>query len=79
MSQETLNQKIVITPTQHDAMTAKQQPFISVDWQNVEELAGQAYQNKSVEKLLSRCLNWEDNDPNDLSYAREFKVSVTEA
>lgn len=79
MSQETLNQKIVITPTQHDAMTAKQ-PFISVDWQNVEELAGQAYQNKSVEELLSHNdLNWEDSDPNDLSYAREFKVSVTEA
>lgn len=80
MSQETLNQKTMLTPTQHDAIAAKQQPSISVDWEKVEALAGQAYQNKSVEELVSDSyLNWDDNSPDSLSYAKEFKVSLTEA
>lgn len=80
MSQKTLNQKIVPTSTQHDAIAAKQKPSISVDWQNVEALAGQVYQNKSVEELVPNSyLNWDDCDPNDLSYAKEFNVSLTEA
>lgn len=68
------------TPMKVFSTPLKQATTIKVDWQNVEAIAEQYYQNKSIDELVPNgYLKWDDNSLDGLSYAKEFNVSLAEA